>query len=192
MCKFDLNAAYRRCHLSGHTASECLTIHDGTLLMALWVAFRGSPCPSLWGYISDTSIMPRTIMIYSMTHHYSLTSLPPCQIPYHSSISTTFSKSTIEWQRDNSIGVVPDIDDNVSQVSRVTPLAIHSIARPFAPSKSIPQKDTISMKKFLVEGSMEEVKHALGLVLNTRSLTIALPTDKHEKWTIGHHITTQQ
>jgi hypothetical protein len=48
------------------------------------------------------------------------------------------------------------------------------------------------MKKFLVEGSMEEVKHALGLVLNTRSLTIALPTDKHEKWTIGHHITTQQ
>jgi hypothetical protein len=35
ICKVDLDAAYRRCSLSSTTATECLTIHDGLLLMAL-------------------------------------------------------------------------------------------------------------------------------------------------------------
>jgi hypothetical protein len=52
--KFDLDAAYHRCHLSGQTATECLTIYNNILLMALRMTFGGSPCPSLWGIISDT------------------------------------------------------------------------------------------------------------------------------------------
>jgi hypothetical protein len=35
ICKFDIDAAYRRCHLPGKTATKCLTIHNGILLMAL-------------------------------------------------------------------------------------------------------------------------------------------------------------
>jgi len=55
LCKFDLNAAYRRCHLLGSTASECLTINNSILLMALRrMTFGRTPCLSLWGYISDT------------------------------------------------------------------------------------------------------------------------------------------
>ncbi len=54
--KFDIDAAYRRCHLSHDTASECLTIHNGTLFMALWLTFGGTPCPAQWGLISDTII----------------------------------------------------------------------------------------------------------------------------------------
>jgi hypothetical protein len=53
-CKFDLDAAYKRCHLSAATAAESLTIFDGLLLMALRMTFGGTPCPLLWGYISDT------------------------------------------------------------------------------------------------------------------------------------------
>jgi hypothetical protein len=52
--KFDLDSAYQRCHLPGITASESLTIFEGTLLMALRMTFGGSPCPSMWGYISET------------------------------------------------------------------------------------------------------------------------------------------
>jgi hypothetical protein len=54
--KFDLDAAYRRCHLSGQTAHECLSIHNNTLFMALRMTFGGSPCPSLWGYMSETMV----------------------------------------------------------------------------------------------------------------------------------------
>ncbi len=52
--KFDLDAAYRRCHLSGSTATECLVVYDNILLVALRMTFGGSPCPSLREYISDT------------------------------------------------------------------------------------------------------------------------------------------
>jgi hypothetical protein len=51
--KVDLDAAYHRCHLSCETAAESLTIYNNLLLMALRMTFGGSPCPSLWGYISE-------------------------------------------------------------------------------------------------------------------------------------------
>jgi hypothetical protein len=56
ICKVDLDAAYRRCHLYTTTAQESLTIYDGLLFMALQMTFDGAPCPSLWGYISDTLV----------------------------------------------------------------------------------------------------------------------------------------
>ena len=62
--KFDLDSAYRRAHLSGSTALESLTIHEETLLIALQMTFGGSPCPSLWGYISET-FRPSTDGVFS-------------------------------------------------------------------------------------------------------------------------------
>jgi hypothetical protein len=53
-CKVDLDAAYHRWHLSNETASESLAIYNNLLLMALRMTFGGSPCPSLWGYTSET------------------------------------------------------------------------------------------------------------------------------------------
>jgi hypothetical protein len=52
--KFDLDSPYCRAHLSGSTALESLTIHEEALLIAHWMTFGGSLCPSLWGYISET------------------------------------------------------------------------------------------------------------------------------------------
>jgi hypothetical protein len=37
-----------------NTPTECLTIYDGMLFMALQLTFAGFPCPALWGYTSDT------------------------------------------------------------------------------------------------------------------------------------------
>ncbi|MFN9982272.1 MAG: hypothetical protein ACK53Y_20260, partial [bacterium] len=62
------------------------------------------------------------------------------------------------------------------------PLAIHSIARPVEPTDDIPRVDIISTKKLQAEGTFEEVKIVLGWQLNTRSLLISLPRDKHQKW----------
>jgi hypothetical protein len=52
--KYNLDVAYHRRHLSGQTAQECLTIYNNIIVLALRMTFGGSPCPSLWGYISDT------------------------------------------------------------------------------------------------------------------------------------------
>jgi hypothetical protein len=55
LCKFDIDAAYRRCSLSSETASESLTMFDDFLFVALCMTFGGSPNPALWGVISETT-----------------------------------------------------------------------------------------------------------------------------------------
>jgi hypothetical protein len=35
---------------------ESLTVFDDMLLMALCMTFGGSPCPALWGIISETLV----------------------------------------------------------------------------------------------------------------------------------------
>jgi len=49
-------------------------------------------------------------------------------------------------------------------------------------TNDIPRVDIISSKKLQAEGTFEEVKIVLGWIVNTRSLLISLPSDKHERW----------
>jgi hypothetical protein len=68
-------------------------------------------------------------------------------------------------------------------MSRVIPLAICTLARSLDTTDIIPRKDIISTKKYQVKGRMEEQKTVLGWILNTISLRISLPPNKHDKWT---------
>ena len=45
--KFDWRTAYRRAHLAGHSAAECITVLGDIALVALRLTFGGTPCPSL-------------------------------------------------------------------------------------------------------------------------------------------------
>jgi hypothetical protein len=81
-----------------------------------------------------------------------------------------------------SIGVAPDIDDAPIRVIRAIPLAIWSVSRPNSNLDVVPRKDIISLKKLGAEGQLCEVKTVLGWVINTRSLTIALPEHKVVDW----------
>ena len=51
--KVDWRTAYRRVHLAGSSAAECITILDDIALVALRLTFGGTPCPSLWCIISE-------------------------------------------------------------------------------------------------------------------------------------------
>lgn len=68
--KFDFDAAYTRCHTSHTTAQESLTIHSDFLLKALCLTFGGSPCPNLWGYLSEpiTDLSNLLIQLKSWNH----------------------------------------------------------------------------------------------------------------------------
>jgi antitoxin component of MazEF toxin-antitoxin module len=198
LSKFDLDAAYRRCHLSGSTTSECLTIFDDTLLMALRMTFGGAPCPSMWGYISDTleDICNKLIHNPYWDHQKfsdSLSStieepssLPP-EIPFHPAKSLAVkippnNVGKVNIYIDDSIGVALHTA-NTYRVNAAIPLAIHSISRPLYKNDPAPRNEMISLKKFRAKGRMEEIKKILGWIVNTHSSTIALPLDKHSKWT---------
>jgi hypothetical protein len=61
------------------------------------------------------------------------------------------------------------------------------------PDDRIPRKDIISLKKYAAKGRMEETKLVLGWLLNSRSLEISLPADKHTIWVsdINHLINSK-
>jgi hypothetical protein len=94
ICKVDLDAAYHRCSLSSVTATECLSVYDGILLMALRMTFGGAPCPSLWGVISESMAdVGNTLLCNPYWDHIHLNDqitkelsapLPlPASIPFH-------------------------------------------------------------------------------------------------------------
>jgi hypothetical protein len=91
-------------------------------------------------------------------------------------------KGYVDMYINDSIAIAPDINNRVERASYEVPLAIHTIARPVDHSDTLPRKDLVSLKKFIAEGRMEEQKTVLGWVINTRTLSISLPTDKHVKW----------
>jgi hypothetical protein len=198
--KFDLDAAYRRCHLAGTTATECLTVHNNMLLMALRMTFGGAPCPALWGYISDTVADLGNAQIQDLSWDHTKTFDPisaKLPLPTSSTNSTHFKKAQplivtippnnlgkVDVYLDDFITVTPDLDNNCARVNNAIPLAIHSIACPLDPINPMPRKDIIAMKKFLAEGKLEERKIVLGWEIDTRSLIVSLPQDKFIKWNL--------
>jgi hypothetical protein len=83
---------------------------------------------------------------------------------------------------DDTIFVVPDINDNLERGVKAAPLAINTFARPVTQLEPIPRKPLISMKHFLAEASFKESKTVLGWIINTRSLTAHQPPNKLIAW----------
>jgi len=61
---------------------------------------------------------------------------------------------------------------------------LQTLAKPLNLDDPIPRSHIISQKKLVAEGQLEECKTILGWSINTRTLSISLPLDKHKKWSI--------
>jgi len=198
ICKFDIDAAYRRCSFSSRTAFESLMIFAGFLLVALRMTFGGAPCPSIWGVISETitdignSLLQNKFWIHSdlfdpISDQIDVPLSLPDSVPFHQSRELSVKvpdndKGKVDIYIDDSIGVAPDIADAPSRVIRAIPLAIRILARPNSDTDVIPRKDIISLKKLRAEGQLSEIKTVLGWELNTRRLLISLPSHKVTDW----------
>jgi hypothetical protein len=130
--------------------------------MATQMTFGGSPCPSLWGIISEslTYLSNAIIQNRHWDHDTLFDSISdelnsplslPDSIPFHPAkeLAVTLPPNDlgkVNIYIDDSIGVTPDINNKTSHVSQAIPLAIRTLARPLNPSDIIPRKDIISSK----------------------------------------------
>jgi hypothetical protein len=184
--------------LSSATAYESLTMFDNYLLVASRMTFCGSPNPSLWGVISETTTdLCNSLLGNSHWDHDSLydkssdkleSPLPLSEnIPFQSAKELAVhlhpnDGGKVDIFIDDSIGVAPDLGNVPNRVIRAIPLAIRTLARPSSHQDFIPRKDIISLKKLKAEGRLEETKIVLGWLINTRSLLISLPDHKCHAW----------
>lgn len=108
------------------------------------MTFGGAPCPSMWGYISDTLADLSNSLIHNpywnhkelfdpLSNDLEDPSSLPADLPFHQAKSLSVQIPINDCRKvdiyiDDTIGIALDVDDNVSRVSRSIPLAIHSLA----------------------------------------------------------------
>jgi hypothetical protein len=76
-------------------------------------------------------------------------------------------------------------------VNGAIPLAVKTFARPLDLSNPIPCNDIISLKNPQVKCRLEERKTVLGWALNSCTLNISLPVDKHKNGQVIFFRSTQ-
>jgi hypothetical protein len=125
--------------------------------MATQMTFGGSPCPSLWGIISE-----------------SLTYLSNAIIQNR------------HWDHDTLFDSISDeLDSPLSLPDSIPFHPAKELAVTLPPNdlgKVDPSKGYHIVKKYRAEGRMEEQKTVLGWIVNTRTLKISLPPHRHLKW----------
>jgi hypothetical protein len=175
--KVDLDSAYRRGHLSGTTARESIPLFNNLIYMALQMTFGIAPCPSMRGYISDTLANVCNSLIHNdyWNHHTLVDPLSsslepplalPDSIPFHQakslSVQIPFNvRGKVDIYIDDTIGIAPDIDDNISRVNKSIPLAIHTLAHPLDTLPIPPRKDIISLKKSRLKDGWRKPRSSL-------------------------------
>lgn len=207
LTKVDCKSAYRRIHLQPVTAAKSCTYIAGMLLMALRMTFGGAPNPSQWSDVSEVVADLANDLV--RRDDWDPTDICAPQQPlldspkavdndagfvrkedafapaYEMSVRypTNDCSPRFECYLDDLFGVCRESD--VAKAAAVIPLALHLVSRPVSKDteESFPRDDFLAVSKFLAEARPSERKVILGWVVNTRTLVISLPADKHLTWT---------
>jgi hypothetical protein len=196
--KSDFKAAYRRVNLHGDTAAKCSIMYEEFGLPSLRLTFGGSPCPNEFCIISELCTDLANDILHCplwnpadiKSPHSDLLPDPITldeSIPYHQAKELDVEIPDDDWGRidefiADGISIVPDIGNNRKRAVAAMLLAIHTISRPLDTNEQIMREDCLSLGKFKEGGSLSEEPIILGWLINTRLLTIALPTIKFKYW----------
>ena len=196
--KFDWRTAYRRAHLAGHSAAECITVLGDIALVALRLTFGGSPCPSLWCTISEictdlaNDLMtcddwdPREL---HSDHAHMIP--PPCfisdDVPFASAKSLLVDvpvniHGKADCYVDDISTICLDLDDNIERCRQAVPFAIDLMGRPVESAEPLPRDNLLAIKKLLGEGQLSECKVFTGWQIDTRRMMVSLPLGKFKVW----------
>jgi hypothetical protein len=196
--KSDIKAAYRRVTLHGDTAEKCTIMYKDFGLTSLRLTFGGSPCPNEFCIASELCTDLANDLLHcphwdpsKLFSPHAEKVLPPQylkeNIPFATAKDIDVDIPPDDWGKvddfiDDGIVVVPDIGDNKIRAIQAMLLAIHILFRPTDPQEKITREDCLSLGKLREEGFLSETPIILGWKVNTRLLTLQLPTKKYEQW----------
>ena len=196
--KTDWKSAYRRAHLHWSIALQCCSRFDDFAFIPLRAIFGGSPCPSMWSIISESTADLAHFLLNSKDwnpdhlhspHQHKVP--PPKLISKRTPLATAYQlivdiplapRGCVDVYIDDIIAVSLYDKQEYRAIASAVPLAIHTVGRPASQHESIPRHPLVCIRKLVAEGRLEEVKTILGWVINTRSMTIHLPSHKYIAW----------
>ena len=198
--KIDFKAAYHWTHLHPSTAIQTITqlISMGLCYISLRLTFGGAPNPNIWSEVSESATdLANAILQCRDWNPASLHSplqkqVPPVAeqtkiIPFAQALPMAVEinsndRGQVDCYIDDLTTVTIDINDNKERAAAAVLLAIHTVGRPTNKDDPIPRLNLVSLSKLTAEAALEETKILLGWKLDTRTLLISLPSDKHVAW----------
>lgn len=209
--KADFKAAYRRLHQSGHTALQSVVSTQGLTpsdiqpmaLLSLRATFGGKHYPATWSDISESitdlcnSLVrcdewdPSTLQSsYSKLVGDPIIPNPSAHLaPAHPMLvdPQVDCFGCTDVYLDDVISVFPAISSqHIARGVNAPLLLIEAFGRPVIPNgEQLPRDDLLSLNKIAAEGTASERATVLGWALDTRALTIGIPTDKWRIWDLS-------
>ena len=207
MGKLDFKSAYRRMHLHGTSSLQCVVTTTGLdpdqppiALVALRATFGGKPCPFRWSKLSE----PIADLANALARcelwdpsavrplHHELIGNPKYadrEQPLEQARKLRVDTEADEFGMtdvflDDLITVFPALnEDHINRGALAALLALDVVSRPLVTNgETLPRDHMLAIDKAMAEGTPSEIQIILGWEINTRRLTIALPTDKHVAW----------
>ncbi len=196
--KSDFKAAYRRIHLHGDTAEKCAIMYKEFALPSLRLTFGGSPCPNEFCVVSELCTDLANDILHcphwdpnkDKSPHVRLLATPRLldeSIPFGQAKDLDVMIPPDDCGRvddfiDDGIVIIPDLGENRHRAVSALLLAIHTICRPLSNNEPISREDCLSLSKLEEESTLAEKFIVLGWEINTRLLTLALPSKKFKVW----------
>jgi hypothetical protein len=196
--KFDFSKAYRRLQYDGISSLRCLAVFDKFAFLQLRLSFGGMGCPASWCPISEIITDLANELLANSAWDQSICQSPdqnlvpaskylPQTIPFEPALPTMLLPparpfGSADVYIDDIITTFVDNPSNNLRAPSAVPLAIHVVGRPTVLGEFPPREPLLSLNKLSAEGAPEETKTILGWLINTRNLTIRLPSEKFLSW----------
>ena len=200
--KEDLKSAYRRMHLEAKSAvrSAVRVKINGEwyVLISLRLPFGGSSCPPDFCLMSDIVCDVTNDLLQcenwneSKVHSLLSDFVPPDEelnedIPLAQAEDIAVpiqakDKGSFDVFIDDFIGVTVDIGNNKERLKVAPGTVIHAVANITEDDLGVKRDHFIAKDKCQAEGALAERRICLGWNLDTRRLTVELPTHKFIAW----------
>lgn len=198
MLKLDLDAAYRRLHVTARMALLTITVIQKIAYILLRLPFGVANGPNDYSLISEPIFDLTNDVLRDPT--FDPTDLhSPLQSEFEAPASTYDDSTPFEPARplfvdvpffwamadgyiDDIITIVLDVGGWLKKAVNAAPLVIHSMFRPTDAADLLPRNEPISIRKLKGEGTPDEVKVILGWQVDTRRFRIHLPFEKSNEW----------
>jgi hypothetical protein len=203
--KTDLDAAYRRMHPIWSLAVMCISIIGSLAYLLLRLPFGAAAAPAEFCIASEVVCDVANCLLndeswepqHTNTPYHDL--MPP---PIISSDSIPFapalpldvkppggwlSLAKCDVYIDDLITVGLYLPRLIARLLLAPAVAIHAVFRPLHPSEQQTRDHVLSLRKLQGDGALCEQKVVLGWLINTRSFTLSLPSEKFTAWTADIH-----
>ena len=183
LIKIDLDAAYRRLHVTAAMAVLTITIIKKIAYILLRLPFGVANGPNDYSLVSEpifditNDILRDPTYDPSQLHSPIQHRLQDKELSHHQStpfgkarklfVDVPFHYAAADGYIDDIITVVLDTADWLRRAINAAPLAIHTLFLPVDCRDPLPQVESVSKQKLKGEGTPNEIKVVLGLKIDT-------------------------